>query len=604
MLVAVLACWPARDVPAFEFVAMDDDINLIFNPHLGPPSGASLQWMFTDAAYMRRYIPLGWLSFAVVYAWSGLSPVGYHVANVALHAVNAALVFAVLLALIRRYAAGAERRWLPPAAGLGAAWWALHPFRAETIGWASGLMYGVAGAFALLSVLAFLRSWTVAASRARRVRWVVVAALLYSASLLTYPIALGLVGVFLLIDAAEHQRAARQGLTPWPPGGWRSVLVEKLLVVVPGVSVFVVTVLAGRAASAFWPQSPPWSEFGFWMRAQQAIEAWAYYVWKPWWPAGLTPVPTWLIELDGRGARTLVAAVIVLGATAILGWRRRGRDGLWLLWLAHLAMLVPMLGLNDRPYHPADRYHYLAAVVVAAGIAFAVVRASGAWRGATLGVGAVVVLIFGFLQRGQLGYWANTDTLLRRVIDVAEHDGVRQAYYRRWILFHFARGAKARGEQLAAEAGVEAKKIAAEATVNGVPLAAARHARIALEMARENRVREAHEHFGAALRWAPDWREPAYNWAMLWARKGDAAQAWHRYRRAVAGASTDEISGAARQRLVSLIAEGFIATNRPAAACRILEQAAEESDASGDAAAASELRAQRERHRATAADKR
>ncbi len=582
---------------------MDDDINLIFNSHLGPPSVERLQWMFTDATYMRRYIPLGWLSFSVVYAWSGLSPVGYHLANVALHAVNSALVFAVLLALIRRYAADAERSWRPPAAGLGAAWWALHPFRAETIGWASGLMYAVAGAFALLSVLAYLRSWAVAAPRARRVRWLVGAALLYSASLLTYPIALGLVGVFLLIDAAEYQRAVRQGLTSWPPDGWRSVLIEKLLLVVPGVSVFVVTVIAGRAAAAVWTPAAG-NEFSFWMRAQQATEAWAYFVAKPWWPTGLTPVPTWLIEVDGRGARTLLAAVLVLGVTAILGWRRRGRDGLWLLWLAHLAVLVPVLGLNDRPYHPSDRYHYLAAVVVAAGIAFAVVRARGTGRWAAMGVGAGVVLILGLLQRGQLGYWANTDTLLRRVIDVAEHEGVRQAYYRRWILFHFARGAHARGEQLAAEAGIDAKRIAAEATVNGVPLAAARHARIALEMARGNRVREAHEHFGAALRVAPDWREPAYNWALLWARQGDAAQAWHAYRRSVTGASTGEISAAARQRLVSLMAESFFATNRTTAAGRILEQAAGEADASGDAAAANGLRAQRERYRAAVAGKR
>jgi len=601
LLVAVLACGPARDVPTFEFVAMDDDINLIFNPHLGPPSVERLQWMFTDATTMRRYIPLGWLSFSVVYAWSGLSPVGYHFANVGLHAVNSALVFAVLLALLRRYGADGERKWLPPAAGLGAAWWALHPFRAETIGWASGLMYGVAGAFALLSVLAYLRSWRVVeAPRARRVRWLVGAALLYSASLLTYPIALGLVGVFLLIDAAEFQRAARRGLTPWPPGGWRRVLLEKLLVAVPCLSVFAVTVRAGRAASAFWPPPPPWSEFGFWMRVQQAVEAWFYYVWKPWWPTGLTPVPAWLIELDERGARTLLAAVLVLGVTALLGWRRRGRDGLWLLWLAHLAVLVPMLGLNDRPYHPADRYHYLAAIVVAAAVAFAVVRASGGWRWAAMGVGVVVVLILGFRQRAQLGYWASTDTLLRRVIDVAGHEGVRQAYYRRWIFFHFARGANARGELLATEAGLDAKRIAAEATVDGVPLAAARHAQIALEMARGNRVREAQEHFGAALHLAPDWREPAYNWAMLLARQGDAAQAWHRYRRAVEGAPKREISAAARQRLVAQIAEGFFATNHPAAACRILEQVIRELDATAenDSAAASGLRAQLERYRA------
>jgi hypothetical protein len=92
ILVAVLTWWTAREVVDFDFVAWDDEYNIVVNPHLGPPSASTIHWMFTDTQYMRRYIPFGWLGFSLAYGASGLSPVAYHTANLALHASNAFLL--------------------------------------------------------------------------------------------------------------------------------------------------------------------------------------------------------------------------------------------------------------------------------------------------------------------------------------------------------------------------------------------------------------------------------------------------------------------------------------------------------------------------------
>ena len=293
LLVAVVACWQVRDVAGFDFVALDDRINLVFNPHLGPPSRETLTWAFTDTSYMRRYVPLGWLGFSLVYGFSGLSPVGYHVANLALHIANSTLVFTLLFILLRRFAPGAGAGWRTGCATVAALGWALHPLRAETVGWASGLLYGLSGCAALLSVLAYLQAW---APGVRHRRWLVLAAGLYAAAMLSYPMSLGLWGVFLALDAAHAGKG--NGGPWWRPSG------EKLWFVVPFGVVLVLTISANHGASEFWGKPPSWSQFGLGERLQQMATAWAYYLWKPWWPSGLTPVPTWIVDL--KALRALV----------------------------------------------------------------------------------------------------------------------------------------------------------------------------------------------------------------------------------------------------------------------------------------------------------
>ena len=75
----------------------DDDINLQGNVHLRALTAANIRWMFTDSTYVRRYVPLGWLAFAVDYRFFGPGPRSYHVLNLALHSADSALVFLLVL---------------------------------------------------------------------------------------------------------------------------------------------------------------------------------------------------------------------------------------------------------------------------------------------------------------------------------------------------------------------------------------------------------------------------------------------------------------------------------------------------------------------------
>jgi hypothetical protein len=77
----------------------------------------------------------------------GVKPWGHHLTNVVLHALNAALVFAVLQRMT-----GARWRSL-----LVAGLFALHPLRLESVAWVSERKDVLSGFFGLLALLAYAR---------------------------------------------------------------------------------------------------------------------------------------------------------------------------------------------------------------------------------------------------------------------------------------------------------------------------------------------------------------------------------------------------------------------------------------------------------------
>jgi hypothetical protein len=585
LLVAVVAFGQVRNVAEFDFVEFDDDINIVFNQHLGPVSRDTVVWAFSDLEHMRRYVPVGWMGFALVYGFSGLTPSGYHVAGAAVHIVSAMLVFLILLTVLRRFAGTVEDRWRLGCATLAALAWALHPMRAETIGWASGLFYGLAGVLAFLSLLAYLRAWS---PGARRGRWIAAAGLLHLGAMLAYPMTVGVFGVFVLLDVAFRRVAA--------PVAWRRLVLEKLALAVPVMGVAALTVMASHNASEFWARPPSWAEFGAWARLQQAGAAWVYFLWKPWWPVGLTPVPTWLVDPAAVRLQATLSLIAVGGVTLglLVGWRRW--SGVAVLWLAHSCLLAPMLGLAERPYFPADRYHQLPAVVLVAGVALMLVRLRGPWRIGAVVAAGVVLAALATGQQAQLRIWADTDTLMRHIVHHAEHPAVRRDYQERWIRFHGNRGRVDQATALAAELGVDQPGLL-EPMPRGVPPTAALHMKLALAFVRGGRPTEAHEHFEATLKLVPDWGEAAYNWGLLYASQGAALEALARYRRAAAPGRGKPVEPIAQVRLLALIADAFYLTGRVPQARETIELALATANGAGlEPGLTAQLQAQRARY--------
>ncbi|MEP0845888.1 MAG: tetratricopeptide repeat protein [Phycisphaerae bacterium] len=109
-------------------------------------------WLDPDATVQdptrdRLYRPLTLFSFAVNHAVHGLAPLGYHVVNVLLHALAAALVWRFALAML-------ESRSV---ASLAALLFAVHPVHAEAVANVVGRAEVLSTVFLLLGLIALTR---------------------------------------------------------------------------------------------------------------------------------------------------------------------------------------------------------------------------------------------------------------------------------------------------------------------------------------------------------------------------------------------------------------------------------------------------------------
>ncbi|HEX9417416.1 MAG TPA: hypothetical protein VGA81_00055, partial [Methylomirabilota bacterium] len=90
-----------------DFVLWDDDLNFTDNPSYRGLSWRQLRWMFTTV-HGGHYQPLSWVTLGLDYTLWGMNPTGYHLTSLLLHAVNAVLVYYVVVALLRRAAVPAS----------------------------------------------------------------------------------------------------------------------------------------------------------------------------------------------------------------------------------------------------------------------------------------------------------------------------------------------------------------------------------------------------------------------------------------------------------------------------------------------------------------
>jgi tetratricopeptide (TPR) repeat protein len=495
----------------------DDDINITGNPHLRELSRENLSWMFTDTAHMRRYVPLVWLGWALDHEWFGLTAESCHLGNLLLHGANAVLVFLLLWLLLQAWRpepeAGAASRAL--AAGAGALLWAVHPLRVEVVAWASGRIYCQTTFFALLALLAYLRAVQAVGTR-RYGPWLVAAVAAFTASLLSYPLALGFVAVLLVVDWGVLRRfQVGTGL------GWmranRRIWLEKVPFLVVSLLIVSLTLAARFHAQGVWEPPPTLAQFGVAARAMQAFYVWAYYVWKPLLPFDLSPVYTTLVWFKPGDLAFVLSAAGVGGVTGLLVWQRRRFPALLALWLCHLSVLAPLLGLTEHPYYPNDRYSYLEGMVWSAGLAGVIVACrSRAARGAALAGAAGLIAVCAGLSVRQIPVWRDSETLFRYVLQK-----VGATPYRADISFRLATVLEERGETAEAVALYEdSLRIGL-----GARTAAKVHGALAKIFDAQNRVDLAAGHYREAIRLNPDAADTQLGFGWLLVRLGRPAEA-------------------------------------------------------------------------------
>lgn len=353
-LVALLGLTLLAYSPALRGGFVWDD-NSHVTENLALRSLAGLRAIWTDPFVQSQYYPLVYTSFWVEYHLWGLHPAGYHLLNVLLQAVNAVLVWRLLLLLA------------VPGAWWAAAVFALHPVHVESVAWIAERKNLLSAFFALLATLSYLRVQGVGAAASAeptatpRGRWQLylgslvsfASALLSKTVTCTLPVVLAMLlwwkrgrltrrdvcslAPFVAIGAAlawltiwcEHRHILRE----WAGGEWSLSLASRVLV-------------AGRA---IW-----------------------FYVGKLLWPVRLTFIyPRWAIDPHVwiQWLAPAAAIGVLLGCWCL---RRRLGRGPFVAGSCFVIMLGPALGFVN--YFPmrfsfvADHFQYHASLALIAAV--------------------------------------------------------------------------------------------------------------------------------------------------------------------------------------------------------------------------------------------
>lgn len=326
----VLLASLAAFLPALKngFVNWDDYRFVVENPNIRGLGGAQLYAMFTSFVD-GNYIPLTQLSFAINYALHGLAPAGFHVTNLLLHGLNAALV----LYFLRRLGGGTFT------SVVGALLFALHPLRVESVVWATERKDVLFAFFYLLALLAYLRY-----QDTRRYPHLALVFLLFILSGLAKQMAISLPVILLVLDYTRGRR--------FTAGIW----LEKIPFVIATLGLVAVAYLGQHSTESILKGT----QYSPLHRLLLSCNSLVMYLKGLAWPFSLCCVYPYPKDVVAEAAYT---PFVVLSLAALLYWRGRSFTPWHAGPLFFLVSLAPVLNVVPAGSQMvADRFTYLPSI--------------------------------------------------------------------------------------------------------------------------------------------------------------------------------------------------------------------------------------------------
>jgi len=362
----------------------DDRVLLTENAMVRAQDGLYRFWLTTQA---YDYWPLTATTFWVEWRLWGTDPTGYHATNLALHALEALLLWA-LLARLR-----------VPGAYLAALLFAVHPVNVESVAWIAQRKNLVALLFLEIAVLLYLRSDPDPSAEKVDLanRWYWLSAAAFVLAMLGKGSAAVLPLILLLVAWWRRGRLAR-----------RDVL--RVLPFFP--------IAAGLVAVNVWFQVHGAGTVREASPIQRLLGAGAvvwFYLSKALLPLRLSFIyPQW--HIDARDARWWLPLLAAVAVTLALWWDRARARPLLAAWLFFAIGLLPVMGFADVYFMKyalvADHYAHIALIGVVALVAAAWSRwAQGARRGPALAAAAALVGTLALLTARQAALYRDEEPL-------------------------------------------------------------------------------------------------------------------------------------------------------------------------------------------------
>jgi Flp pilus assembly protein TadD len=524
-----------------DFVSYDDPIYILENPSLEAGLNRDTVTRAFTEAYETNWIPLTWISLQIDHVFFGFDPAGYHLVNVALHALSAVLLYLVLAGMTGS----------PWPSAFVAAVFAVHPLHVESVAWAAERKDTLSGLFWMLTLAAY-------GSYVKRprsfVHYLLVAAC-FSLGLLAKPMLVSLPLVLVLLDYWPLGRLRREDSGALADRAQlRGVLLEKVPLLAIAAAVSAVTVAVQREAGAMSNESM----LPFPLRLMNALDSYVIYVSDSFWPTGLAifyPHPMAASSPWIAGASALALA----GATLVFARFVASRPYLLVGWLWYLITLLPVIGLVQVGMQArADRYMYLPQIGLAIALAWGARDALASSRAGriTLAVaGAAAVAALSLCTWRQLPHWRDTTALYTHAIEVTEdnflaHHGLAvkllEAGHPEEAEAHFVRAieikprwpeahiglADALLEQERSDAAIESYRRA----LRVAPRHALGHLQLGKALVETGKLAQGIHHYRRALEFASDDLAPEIHahLAAALAKKNNLAGAEEHYERAIA----------------------------------------------------------------------
>jgi tetratricopeptide (TPR) repeat protein len=499
ILIATVAVY--AQVMKFEFVSWDDPLYVTGNAHV--QRGLSLSgatWALT-AHDDSNWLPLTLLSHMLdveLYgAWAG----GHHASNLLLHAIDTALLFALLLAATRERLASA----------FVAALFALHPLHVEVVAWISQRKELLSTGFGLLTMLAYV-AWTRRGGALRYAGLLLafVAALAAKPMFVTLPFALLLLDYWPLGRTPFDASVGNE-----PPHSWTRLLLEKLPLFALSAAVSAIAFAAQQLARTHAPEVP------LHLRLAHAGVAYLRYLGLALWPSQLSvlyPHP-YAPQLGGEPwapvtVAAAFAALFVITAAALAVRRRRY---LAVGWLWFLGTLVPVIGLVQvGPQGLADRYTYVPLIGPFIALAWGMrdlIAAFGAGRAVRIAawlLALLVVVVSAVASHARARAWRDSESLYMASLAATPRNPV--------LLYNL-------GREQAQQGRVEDAAKSYEAALAIDPEHLEANTNLGNLRLRAGHPEQAIDHYRAALRRDPDDVQTLQNLGRVLAWRGELAEA-------------------------------------------------------------------------------
>ena len=490
----------------------DDNEYVRDNTLLRSLEGLQQIWLVPSAT--PQYHPLVFTTFWFEYHLWGLQPLGYHVVNVMLHALDSILVWLVLT------------RLAVPGALLAAAVFALHPMHVESVAWITERKDVLSAAFYLFTLLAWLRFL-----EDRRPASYATALVAFSCTLLSKSVLCTLPLIALL-------------LTWWrAPGLWRQAVLWMLPFFVLSGAVGVLTMWR-----EYQHGNPPLALSAL-DRLAIAGSALSFYALTLVWPVRLTAIYSqWALP-----AITAIGTVLAFGWAVTLGllYRLRLRLGAgpFVAVAAFVITMSPMLGVVDNNFmrlsYVANHFVYVASIsliaLATAALTVATRRMLPAGSPAATGLAAVGVTGLAVLTWQNAGIYRNAevfwkDNIAKNAASWMGHNGLAGALARQGRLDEAGHHLEAAiaikpdyavaynhwGIILDAQGQLDAALERYEAAIRINPTLADVHNNMGTVLFRQGRLDEARAHFQTAVELRPNYAEAYNHLGLVAARSGDA----------------------------------------------------------------------------------